>query len=79
VSAFQRQLSAWKPQELWVRTMASRVPMPAGLEIASCTAMFLGDLGLEQVGTLTGIVWVYVAMNWIDIGKMEIKGTFIDF
>ena len=53
--------------------------MPAGLEIASCTAMFLGDLGLEQVGTLTGIVWVYVAMNWIDIGKMEIKGTFIDF
>ena len=52
--------------------MASRVPMPAGLEIASCTAMFLGDLGLdfqrqlEQVGTLTGIVWVDICCYELD-------------
>ena len=52
--------------------MASRVPMPAGLEIASCTAMFLGALGLdfqrqlEQVGTLTGIVWVDICCYELD-------------
>lgn len=87
VSASQRQLSAWKPQQPWAKPMASRVPMPAGLEIASCTAMFLGNLGLDLkndswnrlVPSLGSSGWIYVAMNWIDIGKMEIKGHFVDF